>query len=88
MLKVANVIKRMEANGIKVEKVETVCEWGTQVKYYATTENMVGEFYDNGNGETGNVYTHRKGKHDDLQSDYFCGSFANTIKQAIDWMLH
>ena len=87
-MKIANLIKSMKQSGIKVERIETKCAWGTQVQYVAETKSSVGEWYDQGSGEVMSVYVRPAHLQDDSQSDCFYGSFAHSIKQAVSWMLH
>jgi len=93
-MKTANLINQMKKNGIEVKRTERQCQWGTQINYTARFGNQIGSWVEQVStgekeiGEFRNVYIHSINQEDDIQSDYSCGSFAHTIKQAVNWMTH
>ena len=92
-MKTANLLKAFAKNGIEVKRIERQCRWGVSVDYIARTAKNIGTWTEQvptgetEKGEFRTVYIHGIDQHDDLMSDYFCGSFADSIKQAVAWML-
>lgn len=78
-MKLSNAIKKLERNGFKVEKSETMPN-----KYYATKEGL--RDYITLHVQDDRliiVDSRRKGQEDDPMTDYHAGTFCDNLSQAI-----
>ncbi len=82
-MKIANAVKKLEkASGKKVEKDERSNE------YYVIIKKKVVSFMKNGMSDDAVCfYVRNENLHDDIQTDYFAGSFFRNLTQAINYAI-
>jgi len=78
-----NIVKALEKSGARIIKIES----SKGIHYYAENDKRKCDWFTNDyNEEPGSVYVVRKINDDEIRTDYFSGTFCETIKQTIYFM--
>ena len=89
-MKITNVIKALEKTGLSVDKkIHVDFKDGRFIYFYVCeTKSYVASWYEqtHDNGDIDSVYIRPIDQYDDHQSDYFAGSFYDTIKSVVKKM--
>ncbi len=75
----------------KLEKIFGAVDVDKNGQYSVSHRGMILSFYNNGRLEEGSeiccINVRNENNHDDIQSDYSAGSFADNLTMAIRWLM-